>query len=64
MLRRSPADPSPPRAHRPVLRVAQRSSYAKAGTEAKTGAEIDKDAFAEIASVWQAIQGVTNHDGR
>jgi chromosome partitioning protein len=48
----------------PVVRIAQRIAYAKAGAEAKTGAEIDKDAAAEIASVWEAIQGVLKHDGK
>lgn len=42
----------------PVIRVAQRAAYAKAGAEAKTGAEIDKEAAAEIAAVWKATQGV------
>jgi chromosome partitioning protein len=48
----------------PVIRIAQRIAYAKAGAEAKTGAEIDKKAFAEISEVWRAIQGVLSHDGR
>jgi chromosome partitioning protein len=41
----------------PVIRIAQRAAYARAGAEAKTGAEIDKEATAEIAAVWHAIQG-------
>jgi chromosome partitioning protein len=42
----------------PIVKIAQRVSYAKAGAEAKTGAEIDPKAFSEIANVWDAIQGV------
>jgi chromosome partitioning protein len=42
----------------PIVKTAQRVAYAKAGAEAKTGAEIDKAAFAEIVQVWDAIQEV------
>ncbi len=42
----------------PMGRISQRVSYAKAGAEAKTGAEIDKAAAGEIAKLWDAIQGV------
>ncbi len=42
----------------PMVRISQRVSYAKAGAEAKTGAEIDKAAAGEIAKLWDAIQGV------
>jgi chromosome partitioning protein len=42
----------------PIVKISQRVSYAKAGSEAKTGAEIDKAALGEIASLWDAIQGV------
>jgi hypothetical protein len=41
-----------------MVRISQRVSYAKAGAEAKTGAEIDKAAAGEIAKLWDAIQGV------
>ncbi len=40
----------------PIVKIAQRVAYAKAGAEAKTGAEIDEAAFSEIAKVWNAIQ--------
>lgn len=42
----------------PIVKIAQRVAYAKAGAEAKTGAEIDKAAFGEIVQVWDAIQEV------
>jgi chromosome partitioning protein len=48
----------------PIVRIAQRMAYAKAGTEAKTGAEIDKDCAAEIGNVWDAIRGVMIDDRR
>jgi chromosome partitioning protein len=44
----------------PIIKIAQRVAYAKAGAFAKTGAEIDDDAFEEISNVWAAIQGVLN----
>jgi chromosome partitioning protein len=46
----------------PVVRIAQRTAYAKAGAQTKTGAEIDKEATAEIATLWKAIQGVMHND--
>lgn len=42
----------------PIVKIGQRVAYAKAGAEAKTGAEIDAKAFNQIADVWNAIQGV------
>ena len=49
----------------PVVRIAQRMAYAKAGAEAKTGAEIStKTPLRKSQSVWKAIQGVMNHDGK
>ncbi|MGO9460682.1 MAG: AAA family ATPase [Rhodomicrobium sp.] len=42
----------------PIVKIAARVAYAKAGAEAKTGAEIDPKARPEIADVWDAIQGV------
>ena len=42
----------------PIVKITQRVAYAKAGAEAKTGAEIDKAAFGEIVQVWDAIQEV------
>jgi len=42
----------------PIVKITQLVAYAKAGAQAKTGAETDTKAAGEIANVWDAIQGV------
>jgi chromosome partitioning protein len=42
----------------PIIRIAQRAAYAKAGAQAKTGVEINESAAAEIGRLWRKIQGV------
>ena len=42
----------------PVVRIKQRVSYRRADTEAKAATEIDKEAAAEIAVLWEQIQRV------
>jgi chromosome partitioning protein len=44
----------------PIVKISQRIAYAKAGALAKSGMEIDPEAFEEISNVWAAIQGVLN----
>lgn len=42
----------------PVVKVAQRFDYARAGITAQAGVEINRDAAAEIAKLWNAILNV------
>lgn len=44
----------------PIVKIAQRVAYSKAGALSKSGIEIDDDALEEISNVWVAIQGVLN----
>ena len=39
----------------PIVRIKQRVSYRRADTEAKAATEIDKEAAAEIAALWEQI---------
>ncbi len=42
----------------PIVQIAQRADYAWAGAEARAGVEVNKDAAAEIAVLWNAILAV------